>query len=74
MILYSLCILIKKSLLFLQEFLKEEPYTAEEIEKIIDENLTSIFSNNPIYLNVIKAAEHYKLHQVLLHSVATQLL
>lgn len=54
--------------------MKEEPYTAEEIEKIIDENLTSIFSNNPIYLNVIKAAEHYKLHQVLLHSVATQLL
>ncbi|KHN24989.1 Galactokinase [Glycine soja] len=49
--------------LAIKEFLKEEPYTAEEIEKIIDENLTSIFSNNPIYLNVIKAAEHYKLHQ-----------
>ncbi|KAG5027644.1 hypothetical protein JHK86_023558 [Glycine max] len=52
--------------LAIKEFLKEEPYTAEEIEKIIDENLTSIFSNNPIYLNVIKAAEHYKLHQEML--------
>nr|KYP32662.1 Galactokinase [Cajanus cajan] len=30
------------------EFLKEEPYTAEEIEEITDEKLTSIFSNNPI--------------------------
>ncbi|KAG5002372.1 hypothetical protein JHK87_023444 [Glycine soja] len=53
--------------LAIKEFLKEEPYTAEEIEKIIDENLTSIFSNNPIYLNVIKAAEHYKLHQRATH-------
>ncbi|KAG5095097.1 hypothetical protein JHK84_050685 [Glycine max] len=43
--------------------IKEEPCTAEEIEKITDEKLTSIFSNNTIYLNAIKASEHYKLHQ-----------
>ncbi|XP_027350681.1 galactokinase-like [Abrus precatorius] len=49
--------------LAVKEFLKEEPYTAEEIEKITEEKLTSIFSTNPIYLNVIKVAEHYKLHQ-----------
>ncbi|RDX87546.1 Galactokinase, partial [Mucuna pruriens] len=53
--------------LAIKEFLKEEPYTVEEIEKITDEKLTSIFRNNPIYLNVIKAAEYYKLHQRATH-------
>ncbi|TKY66047.1 Galactokinase protein [Spatholobus suberectus] len=53
--------------LAIKEILKEEPYTAEEIEKIADDKLTSIFSNNPIYLNVIKADEHYKLHQRATH-------
>lgn len=47
-----------------QEFLKEEPYTADEIEEITGENLTSSFSSNPAYLDVIKVAKHYKLHQV----------
>lgn len=46
--------------------MKEEPYTAEEIENIIDENLSSLFSSNPAYLNVIKVAKQYKLHQVLI--------
>jgi hypothetical protein len=50
----------------LQEFLKEKPYTAEEIEEIIGESLRSIFKNSPSSLDVLKAAEHYKLHQVLL--------
>jgi hypothetical protein len=50
----------------LQEFLKEKPYTAEEIEEITGESLRSIFKNSPSSLDVLKAAEHYKLHQVLL--------
>ncbi|KAF7806805.1 galactokinase [Senna tora] len=49
--------------LAIKEFLKEEPYTAEDIENITDEKLTSLFSSNPAYLNVIKVAKHYKLHQ-----------
>ncbi|XP_058000872.1 galactokinase isoform X2 [Hevea brasiliensis] len=50
-----------------KEFLKEEPYTAEEIEKIIEENLPSIFSNSATSLDVLKAAKHYKLHQRAAH-------
>lgn len=48
-----------------QDFLKEEPYTAKEIEEIIGENLITSFSSNPAYLDVIKVAQQYKLHQVL---------
>ncbi|KAL8162217.1 hypothetical protein V2J09_013706 [Rumex salicifolius] len=47
-----------------KEILKEEPYTAEDIEKITNESLTSIFSNSPTSLDVLKAAKHYKLYQV----------
>lgn len=47
-----------------QEYLKEEPYTAEEIENITGENLTSFLNINASYLEVIKAAKQYKLHQV----------
>lgn len=48
-----------------QEYLKEEPYTAEEIEEVTGEKLTSFFSNNAAYLEVLKVAKQYKLHQVL---------
>uniref|UniRef100_A0A7C9CS37 Galactokinase n=1 Tax=Opuntia streptacantha TaxID=393608 RepID=A0A7C9CS37_OPUST len=50
-----------------KEHLKEEPYTAEEIEKITNESLKSIFSNSPSSLDVLKAAKHYKLHQRAAH-------
>lgn len=48
----------------LQEYLKEEPYTAEEIEKIVEEKLPSILNNDPTSLAVLNAATHFKLHQV----------
>lgn len=47
-----------------QELLSEEPYTAEDIEKITKENLISIFANSPTSLDVLKAAKCYKLFQV----------
>ncbi|KAL8153624.1 hypothetical protein V2J09_011384 [Rumex salicifolius] len=50
-----------------KEILKEEPYTAEDIEKITNESLTSIFSNSPTSLDVLKAAKHYKLYQRAAH-------
>lgn len=50
---------------FLKEFLKEETYTAEEIEIITEEKLTSIFGDSPTSLDVLRAAKHFKLHQVL---------
>ncbi|XP_042452181.1 galactokinase-like [Zingiber officinale] len=43
--------------------LKEEPYTAEDIEKIIGANLTSIFANSLSSLDVLKAAQHFKIFQ-----------
>jgi len=46
--------------------LKEEPYTAEEIEEVTGEKLTSFLSNNAAYLEVLKVAKQYKLHQVFL--------
>ncbi|XVE65491.1 hypothetical protein DITRI_Ditri08aG0004100 [Diplodiscus trichospermus] len=49
--------------LAVKEFLKEEPYTTEEIEKIIVENLPSILGDNPTLLDVLKAAKHFKLQQ-----------
>jgi len=48
----------------LQKLLHEEPYTAEEIEKITGESLTSVFKSSQTSLDVIKAAKHYKLFQV----------
>ncbi|KAG6759805.1 hypothetical protein POTOM_036298 [Populus tomentosa] len=50
-----------------KEFLKEKPYTAEEIEEITGESLRSIFKSSPSSLDVLKAAEHYKLHQRAAH-------
>ncbi|XP_021290881.1 galactokinase [Herrania umbratica] len=53
--------------LAVKEFLKEEPYTTEEIEKITEENLPSILGDNPTSLDVLKAAKHFKLHQRAAH-------
>ncbi|ONK61691.1 uncharacterized protein A4U43_C08F32570 [Asparagus officinalis] len=46
-----------------KEFLHEEPYTAEDIEKITEESLTSIFTNSASSLDVLRAAKHFKLFQ-----------
>ncbi|KAL5700797.1 N-acetylgalactosamine kinase [Ranunculus cassubicifolius] len=46
-----------------KELLKEEPYTAEEIEKITSEDLTSVFGDSPSSLDVIRVAKHFKLFQ-----------
>ncbi|KAK6254357.1 GHMP kinase N-terminal domain - like 6 [Theobroma cacao] len=53
--------------LAVKEFLKEEPYTTEEIEKITEKNLPSILGDNPTSLDVLKAAKHFKLHQRAAH-------
>ncbi|EPS66937.1 hypothetical protein M569_07839, partial [Genlisea aurea] len=53
--------------LAIKEFLKEEPYTAEEIEEIIGEKLAAIFASSPSSLDVLKAAHHFKLHQRAAH-------
>ncbi|XP_028122377.1 galactokinase-like [Camellia sinensis] len=50
--------------LAVKELLSEEPYTAEDIEKIIEENLQSVFADSQSSLDVLKAATHYKLFQV----------
>ncbi|XP_042387157.1 galactokinase-like [Zingiber officinale] len=47
--------------------LKEEPYTAEDIEKIAGASLTSIFVNSPSSLDVLNAAKHFKIFQRALH-------
>lgn len=49
--------------LAVKEILKEEPYTAEEIEIITEEKLTSVFRDSPTSLDVLNAAKHFKLHQ-----------
>ncbi|KAE9455085.1 hypothetical protein C3L33_13007, partial [Rhododendron williamsianum] len=46
-----------------KELLSEEPYTADDIEKITEEDLQSIFANSPTSLDVLKAAKHFKLFQ-----------
>ncbi|XP_019181234.1 PREDICTED: galactokinase [Ipomoea nil] len=53
--------------LAVKEHLKEEPYSAEDIEKVINEKLETIFANSQTSLDVIKAAKHYKLHQRAAH-------
>ncbi|KVH96422.1 Galactokinase [Cynara cardunculus var. scolymus] len=45
------------------EYLKEEPYTVEEIEKITAKTLDAIFADSASSLDVLKAAKHYKLFQ-----------
>ncbi|XP_072954446.1 galactokinase [Typha angustifolia] len=49
--------------LAVKELLHEEPYTAEDIEKITVESLTSIFQNSPTSLDVLRAAKDFKLFQ-----------
>ncbi|KAF3330803.1 galactokinase isoform X2 [Carex littledalei] len=46
-----------------KELLHEEPYTAEDIEKITQKSLTSIFKNSQTSLDVLRAAKHFKLFQ-----------
>ncbi|EXC27501.1 hypothetical protein L484_004573 [Morus notabilis] len=53
--------------LAVKELLKEEPYTAEEIETITEESLPSVLGNSPSSLDVLKAAKHFKLHQRAAH-------
>lgn len=55
----------------LQELLSEEPYTTDDIEKITEEDLQSIFVNSPSSLDVLKAAKHFKLFQVTCSSYAS---
>ncbi|KAG1326165.1 putative Galactokinase [Cocos nucifera] len=49
-----------------KELLKEEPYAAEDIEKVTGESLATIFANSPTSLDVLRAAKHFKLFQELL--------
>lgn len=51
-------------MILLKELLKEDPYTTEEVEEIIEENLPTVLVNSPSSLDVLKAAKHFKLHQV----------
>ncbi|KAK4755533.1 hypothetical protein SAY87_009290 [Trapa incisa] len=46
-----------------KELLKEEPYNAEDIEKITEEKLSTVFGHSPTSLDVLKAAKHFKLYQ-----------
>ncbi|KAK1278281.1 Galactokinase [Acorus gramineus] len=49
--------------LAVKELLNEEPYTAEEIEKITEEDLPSVLGNSASSLDVLKAARNFKLFQ-----------
>lgn len=53
--------------LAVKELLKEDPYTTEEVEEIIEENLPTVLVNSPSSLDVLKAAKHFKLHQRAAH-------
>lgn len=53
--------------LAVKELLKEEPYSAEDIENITNEKLQTIFTNSPSSLDVLRAAKHFKLHQRAAH-------
>ncbi|CAI9771113.1 unnamed protein product [Fraxinus pennsylvanica] len=54
-------------ILAVNEFLNEEPYSAEDIEKVTEEKLEAIFSNSSSSLDVLRAAKHFKLHQRAAH-------
>nr|XP_016446183.1 PREDICTED: galactokinase-like [Nicotiana tabacum] len=53
--------------LAVKQFLHEEPYASEDIEKITQEKLETIFSNSSTSLDVLRAAKYYKLHQRAAH-------
>ncbi|CAA3007400.1 galactokinase-like [Olea europaea var. sylvestris] len=55
------------TVLAVKEFLNEEPYCAEDIEKITEEKLKVVFANSPSSLDVLRAAKHFKLHQRAAH-------
>ncbi|KAE8703399.1 Galactokinase [Hibiscus syriacus] len=57
----------KDPVLAVKEYLKVEPYTAEEIEKITGKDLASILGDNPTSLDVLKVAKRFKLHQRAAH-------
>uniref|UniRef100_A0A0D9W113 Galactokinase n=1 Tax=Leersia perrieri TaxID=77586 RepID=A0A0D9W113_9ORYZ len=50
-----------------KKLLHEEPYTAEEIEKITGQSLTSVFQSSQTSLDVLRAAKHFKLFQRAFH-------
>ncbi|KAL6526469.1 galactokinase [Orobanche gracilis] len=54
-------------LLAVKEFLKEEPYNGKDIEEIIKEKLEAVFANSPSSLDVLRATNHFKLHQRAAH-------
>jgi hypothetical protein len=49
---------------FLQDYLHEAPYTTEEIEEILQENLRTVMAKSPSSLAVLSAASNFKLFQV----------
>ncbi|KAI4338565.1 hypothetical protein MLD38_023609 [Melastoma candidum] len=53
--------------LAVKEFLHEEPYTAEDIEKITGEDLPLVLEHSPTSLAVLEAAKHFKLYQRAAH-------
>lgn len=50
-----------------KEFLKDEPYSAEDIEKITEQKLETIFAASPTSLDVLRAAKNFKLHKRAAH-------
>lgn len=63
-ILFGFIELLYIELFICQEFLEEDPYTSSEIEEITEEGLFSIFRDSVSSLDVLRAAEHFKLFQV----------
>ncbi|CAI9119048.1 OLC1v1020709C1 [Oldenlandia corymbosa var. corymbosa] len=54
-------------LVAVKELLKEEPYSAEDVESFTEKKLEVIFANSPTSLDVLRAAKHFKLHQRAVH-------
>ncbi|KQK12302.1 hypothetical protein BRADI_1g02810v3 [Brachypodium distachyon] len=50
-----------------KKLLHEEPYTTEEIEKIVGKSLASAFESSPTSLDVLRAAKQFKLFQRAAH-------
>jgi len=48
----------------LQDYLHDAPYTTEEIEEILQENLRTVMAKSPSSLAVLSAASNFKLFQV----------
>ncbi|CAN1300211.1 GAL1 [Linum perenne] len=54
-------------LVSIKEFLKEVPYTSEQIENIIKEKLVSLFSSSQSSLDVLNWTTQFKLYQRAIH-------